>query len=199
MCGPWSTETSLRGAYLHSVRLVGRKRRDVCGGLTCATVMDTQTHRVLVLTICRLWEAGVARWCRLHVPTFLLLDVHVVVWIFNEGSGSRRYLRRQVACSVPLVADSVNTRTILIQCVRKVAVHLGYVTFRFRPVSTLVDITSNTFYKFTATFRTQICRKCLRIELNGFRSVSTLVDITSNTLYKRKVTFWTNCTCITVL
>ena len=50
--------------------------------------------RISVLTICRLWEAGVARCCRLHVPTFLFLDVHVVVWVFNEGSGSRRYLRR---------------------------------------------------------------------------------------------------------
>jgi hypothetical protein len=45
---------------------------------------------------------------------------------------------------------------------------------------TVVDITSNTFYKCTATFRTQICRKCLRIKLNGFRPVQTLVDVTSN-------------------
>jgi len=71
----------------------------------CATV--TNTYRVLVLTVCRLWGAGVARLCRLHVATFLFLDVHVVVWVFKEGSRSRRYLRRQVACSVPLVADSV--------------------------------------------------------------------------------------------
>jgi hypothetical protein len=32
-----------------------------------------------------------------------------------------------------------------------------------------VDITSNTFYKCTATSRTQICRKCLRIKLKWFR------------------------------
>ena len=92
--------------FYYSVCLVGRQRRGVCGGgLTCATV--TNTYRVSVLTVCRLWGAGVARWRRLHVPTFLFLDVHVVVWVLNEGSGSRRYLRRQVACSVPLVADSV--------------------------------------------------------------------------------------------
>jgi hypothetical protein len=59
-------------------------------------------------------------------------------------------------------------------------------------VSTLVDITFNTFHKFTATFRTQICRKCLRIQLNGFRSVQTLVDITSNIIYKCTATFRTH-------
>jgi hypothetical protein len=41
----------------------------------------------------------------------------------------------------------------------------------FRPVSTFVDITFNTFYKCTATSGTQIWRKCLRIKLNGFRPV----------------------------
>jgi hypothetical protein len=55
-----------------------------------------------------------------------------------------------------------------------------------------MDITSNIFYKWTATFRTQICRKCLRIKLNGFRSVSTLVDITSNIFYKCTATFRTH-------
>jgi hypothetical protein len=64
----------------------------------------------------------------------------------------------------------------------------------FRPVSMLVDITSNTFYKCTATFRTQIWRKCLRIKLNGLRPVYTLVDITSNTFYKCTATFRTHCT-----
>jgi hypothetical protein len=29
----------------------------------------------------------------------------------------------------------------------------------------------NTFFKCTVTFQTQICRKCLRIKLNGFRPV----------------------------
>jgi hypothetical protein len=41
----------------------------------------------------------------------------------------------------------------------------------FRPVSTLVDITSNKFYTCTATFRTQICRMCMQIKLNGFGSL----------------------------
>jgi hypothetical protein len=91
--------------FYYSVRLLGRQRRWICGHLTCA--IDTNMYRILVLTICRLWDAGVARWCRLHVPTFLFLDVHIVVWVFSEGSRSRWYLRRQVACSVPLVADSV--------------------------------------------------------------------------------------------
>jgi len=47
-----------------------------------------------------------------------------------------------------------------VPCVRKVALHLGYGTVQlklklngFRPVQTLVDITSTTFYKCTATFR----------------------------------------------
>jgi hypothetical protein len=79
----------------------------------------------------------------------------------------------------------------IIEWVRKVAVHLGYCTFSLRPVSTLVDITSNTFHKCTVTFRTQICRKCLRIKLNVFRPVSTHVDITSNTFHKCTVTFRT--------
>jgi hypothetical protein len=39
----------------------------------------------------------------------------------------------------------------------------------------------------------QICRKCLRIKLNGFRPVYTLVDITSNILYKCTETFRTPC------
>jgi hypothetical protein len=82
-----------------------RQPRGVCGGITCTAV--TNTYRVLVLTVCRLWEVGVARRCRLHVPTFVFLDVHVIVWVFNEGSRSRRDLRRQVAGAVPLVTDSV--------------------------------------------------------------------------------------------
>jgi hypothetical protein len=36
---------------------------------------------------------------------------------------------------------------------------------------TLMDITSNTFYNGTVTFRMHICRKCLRIKLNRFRPV----------------------------
>jgi hypothetical protein len=56
-----------------------------------------------------------------------------------------------------------------------------------------VDITSNAFYKCTATFRTQICRKCLWIKLNELRPVQTLVDITSNTFYKCTATFRTYC------
>jgi hypothetical protein len=55
----------------------------------------------------------------------------------------------------------------------------------------LVDITSNTLYKSTATFRTQIYSKCLRIKLNGYRPLQTLVDITSNTFYKCTATFRT--------
>jgi hypothetical protein len=51
--------------------------------------------------------------------------------------------------------------------------------------------TSNTFCKCTANFRTQICRKCLRIKLNGFGPVSTLVDITSNTFCKCTANFRT--------
>jgi hypothetical protein len=50
------------------------------------------------------------------------------------------------------------------------ALRLRYVN-GFRPIQTLVDITSNTFYNAIATFRTQVSRKCLRIKLNGFRSV----------------------------
>jgi hypothetical protein len=70
--------------------------------------------------------------------------------------------------------------------VRKVAVQLSYGTVR-----TVVDITSNIFYKCTETFRNQICRTCLRIKLNRFKSVSTLVDITSNNFYKCTATFRT--------
>jgi hypothetical protein len=69
---------------------------------------------------------------------------------------------------------------------------------RFRPVQTLVDITSNTYYKCTATFRTQICRKCLRIKLKGFRPVQTLVDITSNTYCRCNTTFRTQCIILTL-
>jgi predicted nucleic acid-binding Zn ribbon protein len=69
--------------------------------------------------------------------------------------------------------------------------HLGYGTVRFRLVSTLVDFTSKSFYKCTATFRKQICRKYLRIKLNRFRLVQTLVDISSNTVYKCTATFRT--------
>jgi hypothetical protein len=103
-------------------------------------------------------------------------------------------------------------------------VHLGYGTsIWFRPVSTLVDITCNTFYKCTATFRTQIWRKCWRITLtlilltwsigwapnnasiwqmgfnlafeglNEFRPVLTLVDITSKTFCTCTANFRTHC------
>jgi hypothetical protein len=57
-----------------------------------------------------------------------------------------------------------------------------------------VYITSNTFYKCTATFRTQVCRKYLWINLNGFRPVYTFVYITSNTFYKCTASFRTHCT-----
>jgi hypothetical protein len=53
------------------------------------------------------------------------------------------------------------------------------------------NITSNNFYKCTATFRKQICKKFLRIKLNGGRPVQTLVDITSSTFYKCTATFRT--------
>jgi hypothetical protein len=72
-------------------------------------------------------------------------------------------------------------------------VHLGYGTVWFRPVSTLVDITSNTLNKCTATFRTQISIKCLRIKFNGFRPVQMLVDITSNTFCNCTATFRMHC------
>jgi hypothetical protein len=44
---------------------------------------------------------------------------------------------------------------------------------------------------YIITSHKQICRKCLRIKLNGFRLVSTLVDVTSNTFYKCTATFRT--------
>jgi hypothetical protein len=43
------------------------------------------------------------------------------------------------------------------------ALRLRYVV----SIEVSVDITSNTFYKCTATFPTQICGKCLRVKLNG--------------------------------
>jgi hypothetical protein len=51
------------------------------------------------------------------------------------------------------------------------ALRLRYV--RVQACIELVDITSSAFYtyKCSATFRTQICTKCLRIKLNGFRPV----------------------------
>jgi hypothetical protein len=73
-------------------------------------------------------------------------------------------------------------------------VYLDYGTVRLRPVSMLVDITSSAFYKCTATFRKQICRRCLRIKSNGFRPVSMLVDITSSSFYKCTATFRMHCT-----
>jgi hypothetical protein len=45
------------------------------------------------------------------------------------------------------------------------------------------------FYKCTATFRMQICRKYLLIKLNGFRPVWKHMYITSNTFYKCTATF----------
>jgi hypothetical protein len=79
-------------------------------------------------------------------------------------------------------------------CVRKFAVHIGCGTeIWLMPVPTLMDITSNTYYKCTATLRTQFCRKCLRIKLNGFNPVQTVADIISNTFYKCTATFRTHC------
>jgi hypothetical protein len=75
------------------------------------------------------------------------------------------------------------------------ALRLPYVDLVFVLVfvSTLVGITFNTLCKCTATSRMQICRKCLRIQLNGFRLVKTLVDITSNNFYKCTAAFLTQC------
>jgi hypothetical protein len=81
----------------------------------------------------------------------------------------------------------------ILQCVLKVAVSLVYGRFRFRPVSTLVDITPNTFYKCTGTFRTQVYRKCLRIKLNGFRPAPKLVEITSSNFCLCTANFRTHC------
>jgi hypothetical protein len=52
---------------------------------------------------------------------------------------------------------------IVIQCVRKVAVHLNNGTVRCTPVSTRVGITSNNFHKSTATFRTH-CISALMVD-----------------------------------
>jgi hypothetical protein len=60
-------------------------------------------------------------------------------------------------------------------------------------LTVVLSIEERVFYKCTATFRTQICRKCLRIKLNGFRHVQTLVDVTSNSFYKCTATFRTHC------
>jgi hypothetical protein len=53
-----------------------------------------------------------------------------------------------------------------------------------------VDIGLATAHKVV---RKQICRKCLRIKLNGFRAVKTLVDNTFNNLCKCTPTFRTHC------
>jgi hypothetical protein len=57
------------------------------------------------------------------------------------------------------------------------SVHLGYGTVRFRPVSTLVDITSNSFYKCTATFRTP----CMYTE--GCNSMDTIIRRHTGSIY----------------
>jgi hypothetical protein len=69
------------------------------------------------------------------------------------------------------VVDFVGTRTFLnkLTCIRNVAVHLSYGTVR---VQDCIDDRGHHFQHFckcTATFRKQICRKCLLIELNGLR------------------------------
>jgi hypothetical protein len=67
---------------------------------------------------------------------------------------------------------------VYIKCVQKVAVHLGYGTQiwlnGFRPVSSLVDITSKTFYKCTATFRTH-CKKKRNTVYMCYNNVETSV------------------------
>lgn len=70
-------------------------------------------YKMLVLTILGLREDRVARGWRPHVPALLLLDVHVIVWVFNKSSRSRRDFGRQVTGSISLLADSVNTRFVL--------------------------------------------------------------------------------------
>jgi hypothetical protein len=50
-------------------------------------------------------------------------------------------------------------------------------------IKSSVDITCNKFYNCTATFRTQICKKCLQIKLNRFRPVHALVNKTSDNFY----------------
>jgi hypothetical protein len=45
---------------------------------------------------------------------------------------------------------------------------------KIKLVQACIDATEDhfqQFYKCTATFRTHICKKCLRIKLNGFRPV----------------------------
>jgi hypothetical protein len=59
--------------------------------------------------------------------------------------------------AVPLLYIVIQNFTpfVQIRCVRKVAVHLGvWVTIPRRRIVVPVDITSNNFYKCTATFRT---------------------------------------------
>jgi hypothetical protein len=73
------------------------------------------------------------------------------------------YPERDLKTQTQSVAQTLRLQTDITQCVRKVDVHLGYGTFRFRPASTLVDITSTNFYKCTAIFRT----RCIVREDNG--------------------------------
>jgi hypothetical protein len=58
-------------------------------------------------------------------------------------------------------------------------------------IYTLVDITSNTSYKCKATFLTQICRKCLRINLTLSLLMSYIYGAPCKTRNFNVVYIWT--------
>jgi hypothetical protein len=71
----------------------------------------------------------------------------------------------QTSCFIPSGVCSCTVRS-----ESRCALTLRYVDLVVS-IEVAVDIASNTSYKCTTNFRTQICRECLRIKFNGFRPV----------------------------
>jgi hypothetical protein len=59
---------------------------------------------------------------------------------------------------------------VVIQCIQKVDVHLGYGTFRFRPGLMLVDITSNTCLKVHSDFLNADLQKVFANKIKGVQA-----------------------------
>lgn len=77
-------------------------------------------YKVSVLTICWLRVGRVARGWQLHVPTLLLLHIHVIIWVLHKGSRPRGHFGRQIAGTIPLVADSAIHDLYLISTANKI-------------------------------------------------------------------------------
>jgi hypothetical protein len=111
--------------------------------------------------------------CQCHVLRLVVavLAAGNCAFDINRSARSNYWEIISVSYTTPLLSD-VSFTSHIVQCLNTVRSE-SRCALKLRGQACVEDNRHHFqhFYKCTTTFRTQICRKCLRIKLNGFRSV----------------------------